>query len=226
MMNKNWVSLLENEGVAKDDVNALLEKAYAEEHVFPPKNAVFNAFKYFDPKECKVVILGQDPYHGVGQANGLSFSVNSDCRIPPSLRNIYKELISDCGCEMPQSGNLEPWAEQGVLLLNAVLTVEEAKAGSHQKLGWQLLTSAIIKGLSKQKGVVFILLGSWAQKFAEGINLEGNCIIESVHPSPLSAHRGFFGSEIFSKSNIFLSSINKSTIKWVIHQTNQYELFN
>lgn len=225
-MNKNWISLLKKEGVAKEAIIELLGKAYAKSNIFPPKDTVFSAFNFFNPEACKVVIIGQDPYHGAGQANGLSFSVNTGCKIPPSLKNIYKELVSDIGCGMPQSGNLEPWAQQGVLLLNAVLTVEEGQAGSHQKLGWQSVTSAIIKGLSKQQGVVFILLGAWAQKFAEGILLDGNCVIKCVHPSPLSVHRGFFGSEIFSRSNAFLESINKSSIKWEIHQTNQYEFFN
>lgn len=202
----------------------LKHEAYATGNVFPPKNDVFKAFNFFAPEATKVVLIGQDPYHGQGQANGLSFSVNSGVKVPPSLRNLYKELQTDIGCDVPSSGDLQPWAEQGVLLLNAVFTVEESKAGSHQKLGWQAVSKAVLEYLSGQGNMVFILLGAWAQKFAIDLDDQNNKLIKAHHPSPLSAHRGFFGSKIFSQTNVYLKKHQKTPIQWAIHQNKQYEL--
>jgi uracil-DNA glycosylase len=162
-----------------------------------------------------VVILGQDPYHGPDQAHGLCFSVPHGIRPPPSLINIYKELNTDVGMSIPKHGNLESWAEQGVLLLNAVLTVEKDKAASHQKRGWEQFTDAAIRHLNERhKDLVFILWGSYAQQKGSIIDRSRHCVIESPHPSPLSAHRGFFGSKPFSKTNAYLVSKGKSPIVW------------
>lgn len=222
-MNKAWRKLFAELDLISE-MEKLKSEAYASETVLPSEENVFRAFDFFDPSETKVVLIGQDPYHGVGQANGLSFSVKKDQKIPPSLRNLYKELQTDMACGMPTSGELEPWAKQGVLLLNAVLTVEEGKAGSHQKLGWQAITKTILTRLSQNENLVFILLGAWAQKFAEDIDFSGHKVIKTHHPSPLSAHRGFFGSKIYSESNKYLIENNKTPIQWALHQNKQYEL--
>jgi uracil-DNA glycosylase len=163
----------------------------------------------------KVVIIGQDPYHGEGQAHGLSFSVRKGVRFPPSLMNIFKELKDDVGAPMPTSGDLTPWAKQGVLLLNAVLTVEEGKAAAHQGKGWELFTDQIISLLNeKREHIVYVLWGSYAQKKASFVDRSKNLVIESVHPSPLSAHRGFFGTKPFSRINAYLREHNIPEIDW------------
>ncbi len=161
------------------------------------------------------MILGQDPYHGFGQANGLSFSVNPGVEIPRSLQNIYKELQSDLGITPPPSGDLSRWAQQGVLLLNATLTVRAGSAGSHQNQGWEEFTDAAVRKLAEEReGLVFILWGAYAQRKGAFIDRSRHCVIESPHPSPLSASRGFFGSRPFSRANAYLSSIGKSPIEW------------
>jgi uracil-DNA glycosylase len=186
--------------------------------IFPPPNETFRALKLTALEQVKVVILGQDPYHGPGQAHGLSFSVPEGERFPPSLRNIYKELASDIGVPVPSSGNLSSWANQGVLLLNAVLTVESGLAGSHAGKGWEEFTDAIIKVVSENReGVVFILWGNYALKKKLLINTEKHHVITSVHPSPLSASRGFFGSRPFSKANAYLEKIGQTPIDWRVH---------
>jgi uracil-DNA glycosylase len=190
-------------------------------HTIYPKNAdIFNAFNITPFNDVKVVILGQDPYHGPYQAHGLSFSVQKGVAVPPSLRNIYKELSTDIpGFTIPQTGDLTKWAEQGVLLLNATLTVRAATAGSHQKKGWEKFTDAAIKKLSDEKsGLVFILWGAYAQSKAVLINPNNNhLVIKSTHPSPLAvSHGGFFGSKPFSKTNEFLAKQGKTPIAWQI----------
>ena len=183
--------------------------------IFPPREQIFQALQFTDIEQVKIVILGQDPYHGPGQAHGLSFSVPEGQRLPPSLRNIYKELAADTGKEIPKSGNLCQWAKQGVLLLNAVLTVESGLAGSHAGKGWEDITDSIIKAVSdKCESVVFILWGNYALKKKELIDTSKHYIITSVHPSPLSASRGFFGSRPFSKANGYLTACGKTPIDW------------
>lgn len=183
--------------------------------IFPDKNDYFRALQLTPLEEVRVVILGQDPYHGAGQAHGLCFSVPAEVRLPPSLQNIFKELATDIGVEKPSSGDLSRWAQQGVLLLNSVLTVEEGKAGSHQKMGWEEFTDKIISVVnSKCERVVFILWGSYAQKKAEFIDTSKHLVLKSVHPSPLSSHRGFFGSKPFSKANQWLKSQGLAPIIW------------
>lgn len=183
--------------------------------IFPPGIKIFNAFEKCPFEEVKVVILGQDPYHGAGQANGLCFSVSDGIRKPPSLKNIFKEIKNDLGKDMPESGNLERWAEQGVLLLNATLTVREGKPGSHQGKGWEDFTDAVIRKISQEKeNLVFILWGAYAQKKGEIIDKSKHLVIQSAHPSPFSADRGFFGSKPFSKTNDYLISNGQKPIDW------------
>lgn len=186
--------------------------------IFPPSTEIFNAFNLTPFDKVKVVIIGQDPYHGYGQAHGLSFSVKDHVRLPPSLQNIYKELETDIeGFKIPTSGNLTKWAKQGVLLLNATLTVEANKAGSHQKRGWETFTDEAIKAVSDYKqGVVFILWGRFAQDKERLIDTSKHYIIKSAHPSPFSAYNGFFGSKPFSKTNEFLKKQNLQPIDWQV----------
>ena len=183
--------------------------------VYPPEEQWFSALEITPFDKVKVVILGQDPYHAAGQAHGLSFSVLPNTKIPPSLRNIYKELQTDVGVEMPTHGYLLPWAEQGVLLLNSVLTVEESAAGSHQGKGWELFTDAIIQALNQRReALVFLLWGSHAQKKGASIDRHRHLVLEAPHPSPLSAHRGFFACRHFSKTNAYLEARGQSAIDW------------
>ena len=182
--------------------------------LFPPKTDTFNAFILTPLDQTRVVILGQDPYHGAGQAMGLAFSVKEGVRIPPSLRNINKELASDMGIETPSHGDLSSWAGQGVLLLNTVLTVEESQAHSHAGKGWEHFTDAAIQQISQQGNTVFLLWGSHAQKKAELIDNERNFILTAPHPSPLSAHRGFLGCQHFSKANARLKQCHRGAIDW------------
>ncbi len=188
---------------------------YLTQTVFPPPALVFNALELCPFETVKVVILGQDPYHGKGQAHGLSFSVQNGVKIPPSLKNIYKEIASDLGTEIPENGNLERWAKQGVLLLNATLTVEEGKPGSHQGLGWEQFTDAIIKKVSEEKQhVVFLLWGNYARAKKALIDTTKHLVLEAPHPSPFSAHSGFMGCRHFSKTNIYLKETSQPEIAW------------
>lgn len=183
--------------------------------VYPPAKNIFSAFDYCKFSELKVVILGQDPYHGPGQANGLCFSVSDGIQKPPSLVNIFKEIKSDLAIEIPQSGNLERWARQGVLLLNATLTVRANQAGSHQKKGWENFTDAVINKISLSKtGIVFILWGAYAQAKGSIIDQSRHLVLKSAHPSPLSAHNGFFGCKHFSKANEYLTNCGLDSILW------------
>jgi uracil-DNA glycosylase len=195
----------------------LLSEKQQGKQIYPKGSLIFNALNSTPLDKVKVVILGQDPYHGENQAHGLCFSVNKTVAIPPSLRNIYKELHQDLGIQIPKHGNLQKWADQGVLLLNSVLTVVESQAASHQGKGWEVFTDRIISILNhKFNNIVYFLWGSYAQKKGINIDPSKNLILSSVHPSPLSAHRGFFGCNHFSKCNNYLSQHNKSIIDWQI----------
>lgn len=190
------------------------EKA-AGKTIFPPSPLIFNAFNHTPFEQVRVVIIGQDPYHGVGQAHGLSFSVPEGVTLPPSLINIFKEIEANLGIKMSGKGDLTPWANQGVLLLNATLTVEMANAGSHQKRGWEEFTDAAIAALNQQReGLVFVLWGSYAHKKGAMINPQKHLVLKSPHPSPLSAHRGFFGNHQFSKINDYLTNQGQAPINW------------
>ncbi len=197
------------------ELATFVRNEYLSKKVYPPAKFVFHAFELCPFDAVKVVILGQDPYHGPGQAHGLSFSVREGIRMPPSLQNIYKEIADDVGGEIPNHGNLEHWAAQGVLLLNATLTVRASAAGSHQNKGWETFTDAVIKTISDTKeSVVFILWGNYARAKKALIDMSKHCIIESPHPSPFSAQHGFFGSRPFSKTNEYLKSNGKEPIAW------------
>lgn len=228
-LNASWKEILKNE-LEKKYFKALIDfvqNEYNIKTIFPPASKIFSAFNNTPFEEVKVVLIGQDPYHGEGQANGLSFSVADGIKLPPSLRNIYKELNDDLGFEISTSGNLESWAKQGVLLLNATLTVEASKAGSHQKKGWEEFTDAVIKQLSdKKENVVFILWGAYAQKKGAKIDRTKHLVIETAHPSPLGAYRGFWGSKPFSKTNAFLESKNIKPIDWKISHETTLTLFS
>lgn len=188
---------------------------YASGEVFPKGRDIFRAFDKCPFESLKVVIIGQDPYHGVGQANGLCFSVGDGVPFPPSLQNIFKEVNSDTGAPIPASGNLDRWAEQGVLLLNAVLTVRAHQAASHAGRGWEQFTDAVVRAIATRKqGVVYMLWGSYAQKKGAIADPNNNLILKSVHPSPLSSYRGFFGCRHFSKANEYLASVGKNQIVW------------
>ncbi|AUM11808.1 uracil-DNA glycosylase [Ketobacter alkanivorans] len=195
----------------------LLEQKKAGKVIFPKGEEYFNAFNLTPFDQVKVVIIGQDPYHGPGQAHGLCFSVQDGVALPPSLQNIYKEIHADLGLPIPKTGNLTHWAQQGVLLLNAVLTVEQSKAAAHQGKGWELFTDAAIRELNEQReGIVFLLWGSYAQKKGQIIDPKKHCVLKTVHPSPLSAYRGFFGCKHFSKANAYLESIGAMPIDWSV----------
>lgn len=192
-----------------------VKSEYRKHAVYPPGKLIFNAFDECPLDTVKVVIIGQDPYHGINQANGLCFSVNNGVKKPPSLVNIYKELNNDLGIPIRETGNLENWAEQGVLMINATLTVRASSPGSHQNKGWEVFTDAVIKTVNEhKKGVVFILWGAYAQKKGAVIDRSKHFVIESAHPSPFSAHRGFFGSKPFSKTNKYLQGHGLSPINW------------
>lgn len=186
--------------------------------IYPPQTHRFNAFEATPFSRVKVVILGQDPYHGAGQAHGLSFSVMPDVKIPPSLMNIYKELNGDLNIPIARHGYLMNWAKQGVLLLNSVLTVEASKAGSHQNQGWEQFTDRVISLINEHhNGVVFMLWGAYAQKKGRHIDRNKHLVLETVHPSPLSAYRGFLGCQHFSKANAYLEAIGSAAIDWGAH---------
>ena len=192
-----------------------VKKEYQSATVFPPGKEIFHAFDACRFEEVKVVIIGQDPYHGPGQANGLCFSVRDGVRMPPSLVNIFKEIQNDLGKPIPPSGDLERWAKQGVLLLNATLTVRASLPGSHQNKGWEQFTDAVILKISEEKeNVVFLLWGAYAQKKGEIIDRNKHCVLASAHPSPFSADRGFFGCRHFSKVNEYLKSKGLKEIDW------------
>lgn len=214
-----WNELLKDE-LEKDyykNLRGFLIEEYKTKVIFPNAYDIFNALHYTDYKDVKAVILGQDPYHGPNQAHGLSFSVKPGVRIPPSLLNVYKELKDDLGCYIPNNGYLEKWAKQGVLLLNTSLTVRQAEANSHKSIGWEIFTDHIIKLLNEREDpIVFILWGNNAISKEKLITNKDHYIIKSVHPSPLSAFRGFFGSKPFSQTNNFLKIMGKDPIDWQI----------
>lgn len=199
----------------KDLIN-FVKLEYQTKKCYPKGSQIFSAFDHCHFEDVKVVIIGQDPYHGAGQANGLCFSVNDGVSFPPSLINIFKEIEKDLSIPIPLSGNLERWADQGVLLLNATLTVRESEAGSHQNQGWETFTDAVIQHISDQKeGVVFLLWGGFAKKKGAKINRNKHHVLETGHPSPLSANRGlWFGNKHFSKTNDYLKSTGKNVIEW------------
>ena len=219
MIGNDWDKILEEE-FKKDYFIKLMNgvrEEYKKKTIFPRKDQVFNAFRYTPYKDVKVVILGQDPYHGEGEAEGLSFSVPLNIRKPPSLVNIFKELHDDLGCPIPKHGSLHSWAKEGVLLLNAVLTVVKDHAASHQGMGWETFTDDVIKLVNeKEEPVVFILWGRYARSKKKLITNPKHFVIESAHPSPLSAYNGFFGSRPFSKTNKYLESKGIKPINWEI----------
>lgn len=217
MIGNDWDNLLSSvfKGEAFKKFWQTIEKEYNKNIIFPPKNYIFNALKLTPYKNVKVVIMGQDPYHGEGEAHGLSFSVQKGIKLPPSLKNIYKELESDLGIHPSSSGDLTKWAKEGVLLLNSSLTVIKDRANSHKDIGWTVFTDYIIKLINlKEEPVVFILWGNFARSKKNLITNSKHLIIESTHPSPFSANNGFFGSKPFSKTNNFLINNNKIPIKW------------
>ena len=219
MLGNGWDAVLRDE-YKKEYFIKLKEfvlNEYKNKTIYPKINEIFNAFFYTAYDDVKVVILGQDPYHGINQAEGLSFSVKKGIKKPPSLVNIFKELKDDLGYKIPVDGSLVPWTRQGVLLLNAVLTVEKDKAASHKGAGWEIFTDAVIKAINKKTSpVVFILWGSYARSKKSLITNKNHYIIESAHPSPFSAYNGFFGSRPFSKANKFLKEKSLEEINWEI----------
>ncbi|PSU31920.1 uracil-DNA glycosylase [Photobacterium lutimaris] len=218
---QNWQEVIETERqkpyFQQVEQYVATERAAGKE-IYPPQDAVFNALVATPLSEVKVVILGQDPYHGPGQAHGLSFSVRPGVKIPPSLANMYKELVTDIdGFTPPNHGYLQSWAEQGVLLLNTVLTVEQGNAHSHAKIGWEVFTDRLIEVVDQHcEGVIFLLWGAHAQKKGKKINTERHHVLRSAHPSPLSAYRGFFGCKHFSQTNQLLKQMNKPVINWLL----------
>ncbi len=214
---ESWKEQLKDE-FEKDyfaKLTSFVRDEYKTKQIFPPAKLIFNAFEHTPFDQVKVVILGQDPYHNDGQAHGLSFSVPDGMQTPPSLVNIFKEINRDLGLSIPKSGNLTRWANQGVLLLNATLTVQAHMAGSHQKKGWEAFTDAAIRKLAEgRENLVFILWGAYAQKKAAFIDPTKHLILKSVHPSPLSAHNGFFGNNHFSETNKYLVSKGLKPIEW------------
>lgn len=214
-----WDTVLDSEYHKEYFANIVkfVNKVYKEKTIFPPKARILSALDITDYNDVKVVILGQDPYHGIGEANGLAFSVNDGVKIPPSLKNIYKELHDDLGIEIPNTGNLESWAKEGVLLLNSVLTVEKDKPASHKNIGWETFTDSIIKKLNERdKPIVFILWGKFAKSKKELITNPKHLVLTSSHPSPFSVNYGFFGSKPFSKTNEFLRKNGIKEIDWTI----------
>jgi len=225
LINKNWVKLLEKEFT--NDYFIKLLKFYQNEKklfkIFPPENKIFAALNLTAFDEIKAVIIGQDPYHGIGQANGLCFSVSDGIKKPPSLINIFKELKSDLDCPIPETGNLEPWAKQGVLLLNTSLTVREGEPGSHAKKGWEQFTDKIISIISnKKEGVIFLLWGNHAQEKEKLIDTTKHLVLKASHPSPL-ARGAFFGCKHFSKTNSQLIQLGKKPINWQIKDNSLFD---
>ena len=216
-IDKSWERVLAEE-FSQDSFKTLatfVHSEYETAEIYPRPDSIFKAFNACPFDRVKVVIIGQDPYHGPGQANGLCFSVDEGVKVPPSLRNIYKEIQRDVGVVVHGDGQLEPWARQGVLLLNATLTVRKNAAGSHQDKGWEVFTDAVIHQLStKRENIVFMLWGTYAQRKGSHINEDKHLVLRAPHPSPLSAHRGFFGSGHFSAANRYLSEHGTQPIKW------------
>ena len=216
-INEAWKELLapEFEKPYFEELVQFVRAEYASQTVYPAGSNIFRALDKCSPDHVKVVIIGQDPYHGEGQANGLCFSVNDGVQFPPSLRNIFKEINADLGTPIPTSGNLDRWAEQGVLLLNSTLTVRAHSAASHAGHGWERFTDAVVATLSELKsGVVYMLWGAYAQKKGAIVDCTSNLVLKAAHPSPLSAHNGFFGCRHFSAANNYLLSVGKTPIKW------------
>lgn len=219
MIGNSWDEILKGE-YQKDyfkNIAMFVNKEYREKTIFPPKSNILRAFKLTDYDNVKVVILGQDPYHGINEANGLAFSVSKGVRLPPSLQNIYKELYNDLGITVSTNGDLEKWAREGVLLLNSVFTVEKDKPASHKNIGWEQFSDEVIKKVNeKNTPVVFILWGNFAKSKAKYITNPIHLVITSPHPSPFSAYSGFFGSKPFSRTNEFLRKNNIKEIDWKI----------
>jgi len=215
---ESWKELLKDEFGKPyfSDLTAFVKNEYTNKNIFPPAKLIFNAFNHCSVDNTKVVILGQDPYHGQGQAHGLCFSVPEGIALPPSLRNIFKEINQDLNLPIPTSGNLERWSDQGVLLLNATLTVEAHQAGSHQKKGWETFTDAIIRLIAEKKeNLVFLLWGSYAHRKGAFIDTNKHLVLKCVHPSPLAANRGgWFGNHHFSSTNQYLQEKGLQTINW------------
>lgn len=219
MIGNDWDILLQEEYQKEYFKNLIsfIDKEYETKTIYPKKSEIFSAFRFTSYENTKVVILGQDPYHGINQAEGLSFSVKNCVRKPPSLQNIFKELEEDLNIPFPKNNSLVPWAKEGVLLLNTVLTVEEKKPASHKEQGWEMFTDEVIKILNqKETPIVFILWGSFARSKKKLITNHIHYIIESAHPSPFSAYNGFFGSKPFSKTNEFLKSKGLKEINWKV----------
>ena len=214
---QDWKEILQEEFSKPyfDELVGFVKSEYAAGEIYPAGRNIFRAFDKCPFDKLKVVIIGQDPYHGPGQANGLCFSVGEGVPHPPSLQNIFKEVYSDVGTPIPLSGELERWAEQGVLLLNAVLTVRAHQAASHAGRGWERFTDAVVRAIAERKeGVVYMLWGSYAQKKGAIADPQRNLVLRAVHPSPLSAYRGFFGCKHFSAANAYLQSIGEEPISW------------
>lgn len=218
-LNNDWSKFLNTE-FNKDYYSKLLifiENEYINKTVYPNYEDIFRAFNLLPLTKVKVVIIGQDPYHGPNQANGLAFSVTANVKVPPSLKNIYKELVDDDNCGVPLNGDLTLWAKQGVLLINSVLTVERASPHSHKNHGWEIFTDSVIKSLSNEyKNIVFILWGGPSQKKEQFIDNMKHLVLKAPHPSPLSSYRGFFGSKPFSKTNEYLRAHKKQEINWCL----------
>lgn len=220
VIKKNWFEKLRSvfESDKYQELEKWLNKEYEEKTIYPAPENVFNALNLVKFDDVKVVIIGQDPYHNPNQAHGLSFSVEKDISIPPSLQNIYKELHNDIGCYIPNNGNLTKWAKQGVLMLNSVLTVEKNKPNSHKGKGWEIVTGRIVELLNEREDpVIFLLWGGNAKAIGKNINRQKHYVLESAHPSPMSANQGgWFGCKHFSKTNQILANINKTPIDWQI----------
>ncbi|MBQ2844388.1 MAG: uracil-DNA glycosylase [Alistipes sp.] len=213
----DWKALLEEEFSKPyfEELTRFVKEEYATRRIYPRGSNIFRAFDKCPLDKLKVVIIGQDPYHGPGQAHGLCFSVMEGVPHPPSLQNIFKEVASDIGTPIPSSGNLDRWAEQGVLLLNSVLTVREHEAASHAGKGWEQFTDAVVRKIAQEKqGVVYLLWGSYAQRKGAIVDPQRNCILKAVHPSPLSAYRGFLGCKHFSQANDYLISTGQTPVNW------------
>ncbi|DAB30996.1 MAG TPA: uracil-DNA glycosylase [Sulfurimonas sp. UBA12504] len=219
-LNDSWNSFLSDsiESPYFKELQIIIENEYRVKTIYPKYSNIFRAFNLLSPDKVKVVIIGQDPYHAAGQANGLAFSVCDACKIPPSLHNIFKELVDDIHCVYPVSGNLTKWAEQGVLLINSILSVVEASPNSHKGFGWEKFTDDVIAQLSKEfENIVFILWGMPSQKKQLLIDVTKHLILKASHPSPLSSYRGFFGSKPFSKANTYLHEHQKKQIDWCLN---------
>lgn len=214
---EDWKGVLQKEfdKAYFEELSNFVKSEYTSKTIYPPGNLIFNSFQQCRLDDLKVVIIGQDPYHGSGQANGMSFSVNDGIKIPPSLRNIFKEIGQEYNSELPLNGDLTRWANQGVLLLNATLTVAESQAGSHQNKGWETFTDNVIRTINaKKKNIVYMLWGNYARKKKVLIDSSNNLILESAHPSPLSAHRGFLGNNHFKKANEYIRNQYQLDLDW------------